>query len=96
MSAITGLNRKLVKEIDKGRLKEIYIEGGKALKRPPQARFPGIDEFSLHKGHQYAVVIMDLETGHVLYLAKGRKKQTVYDFIDFVGETGWQCRNGSL
>ena len=46
----------------------------------------GIDEFSLHKVHQYAVVIMDLGTGHVLYLAKGREKQTVYDFIDFVGD----------
>lgn len=86
VSAITGLNRKLVKEVDKNRLEEMYTIGGKALKRPPQARLLGIDEFSLHKGHQYAVVIMDLETGHVLYLAKGRKKQTVYDFIDFVGE----------
>ena len=86
VSAITGLNRKLVKEIDKRRLGEIYTEGGLRLKRPPQARILGIDEFSLHKGHQYAVVIMDLETGHVLYLAKGRKKQTVYDFIGFVGE----------
>ena len=86
VSAITGLNRKMVKEVDKERLKELYTEGGKALKRPPQARILGIDEFSLHKGHQYAVVIMDLDTGHVLYLAKGRKKQTVYDFIDFVGE----------
>ena len=88
VSAITGLNRKLVKEIDKRRLEELYTEGGLRLRRPPQARILGIDEFSLHKGHRYAVVIMDLETGHVLYLAKGRKKQTVYDFIDFVGE-GW-------
>ena len=86
VSVITGLNRKLVREIDKRRLEELYTEGGVRLKRPPQARILGIDEFSLHKGHQYAVVIMDLDTGHVLYLAKGRKKQTVYDFVGFVGD----------
>ena len=71
VSAVTGLDRKLVKEADKERIKELYTEGSVRLRRPPQARILGIDEFSLRKGHQYVVVIMDLETGHVLYLAKG-------------------------
>lgn len=71
VSAVTGLDRKLVKEADKERIKELYTEGSVRLRRPPQARILGIDEFSLRKGHQYVVVIMGLETGHVLYLAKG-------------------------
>lgn len=44
----------------------------------------GVDEFFLHKGHKCATLIMDLKSGNVLYLAYGKKKQTVYDFIDWV------------
>ena len=45
----------------------------------------GIDEFLLHKGHKYATVIIDMETGHILWLAFGRKKACVYAFIEHVG-----------
>ena len=38
----------------------------------------GIDEFSLHKGHRYATIIIDLETGYILWIAYGKKKQVVY------------------
>lgn len=31
-------------------------------------------------------MIIDLETGHVLWLAHGKKKQAVYDFCDHAGE----------
>ena len=33
----------------------------------------------------YATVIIDLDTGHVLWLAYGKTKDGVYDFIDHVG-----------
>ena len=84
----TGLNRNLVKEIDKERLKKIYTKNGegKELINPEQqAKFLGIDEFKLHDGNKYATHIIDLETGHVLWIAKGKKKQVVYDFIKHVG-----------
>ena len=29
--------------------------------------------------------IIDLETGHILWVQEGKKKQVVYDFIDHVG-----------
>ena len=82
---LTGVHRHIIKAIDKRRLEEEYKNGGTLKKPDRQARFLGIDEFSLHSGHQYATQIMDMETGHVLFLAKGKKKDVVYQFIDHVG-----------
>ena len=86
---ITGLHPHTIKDIDKERLERLYTKDGKGeeLKKPDrQALFLGIDEFKLHKGHQYATHIMDLETGHVLYVHVGKGRDVVGDFIDFVGE----------
>lgn len=83
---ITGLGKNTVKTIDLQRLKDKYtIDGQRLIKPERQARYLGIDEFSLHKGHRYAIVVIDLETGHILWLAHGKKKATVYDFIEHVG-----------
>ena len=84
---ITGLNKNTIKEIDKKRLQGIYTtdNGTKLIKPEKQARFLGIDEFKLHNGRRYATHIIDLETGHVLWIQKGKSKQVVYDFIDHVG-----------
>lgn len=87
VSEITGLGKNVVKEIDKKRLQDIYTtDNGKKLITPEkQARFLGIDEFKLHNGHRYATHIIDLESGHVLWIQNGKKKQVVYDFIEHVG-----------
>lgn len=87
VAEITGLNKNIVKDIDLVRLKDKYTVDGKTLKSPEkQARFLGIDEFKLHDGHQYATVIIDLESGHILWLAHGKKKECVFKFIEHVGE----------
>ena len=89
VSMLTGLGQNTVKDIDKERLREHYTiktKDGLMLRKPEkQARFLGIDEFLLHHGHRYATHITDLETGHVLWIQPGKKKQVVYDFIKFVG-----------
>ncbi len=87
VAEITGLDKSVVKAIEKKRLQERYtIDGGKKLIKPEkQAKFLGIDEFKLHNGRRYATHIIDLETGHVLWIQNGKKKQVVYDFIDHVG-----------
>lgn len=83
---ITGLGKNVVKDIDKKRLQEKYTIDGKALKKPEKpARFLGIDEFLLHNGRRYATHIIDLEAGHVLWIAEGKSKRVVYDFINHVG-----------
>lgn len=88
---ITGLNRNIVKEIDKERLIQKYTingEGEKLIKPEKQAKYLGIDEFKLHNGYKYATHIIDLESGNILWIAEGKKKQIVYDFINHV-EKEW-------
>ena len=85
----TGLCRQVVREVDRGRLLRLYAEegpGGPRL-RPPSARsrLIGVDEFKLHDGHRYATVVVDLETGHVLWLARGRKRSALEGFFDLAG-----------
>ena len=91
VSQLTGLTPFIVKEIDKARLSEIYLDENGKLKRPEQhARYVGVDEFLLHEGYHFATVFMDLETGHVLYLTEGKKKAGIDNFMDFVGDDWMQ------
>lgn len=89
VSQLTGLGEHTVKSIDLERLKTLYTEQvgeTTTLKKPEkQAKFLAIDEFKLHNGYKYATHIIDLETGHILWIQEGKKKQVVYDFIDHVG-----------
>jgi len=83
---ITGLGKNMVKSIDKKRLQDLYTIDGKTLTQPKHpTKFLGIDEFKLHDGYCFATHIIDLDTGHVLWIEEGKKKQVVYDFIDHVG-----------
>lgn len=88
----TGLCPQVVKEVDRARLERLYTveaAGGRRLARlARQARLLGVDEFKLHDGHRFATVVVDLETGHVLWLARGKKKTCLRSFFDHVGE-GW-------
>ena len=42
-----------------------------------------VDEFAIHKGHRYATCVMDLDTGDVIWVGKGRTKA---DFAIFFQE----------
>ena len=55
------------------------------IKPEKTTKYLGIDEFKLHDGKVFATHIIDMETGHILWIAKGKKKQVVYDFIEHVG-----------
>lgn len=85
VAEITGLGKNTVKDIDLKRLKDKYTEDGKLRKPDKTTKILGIDEFKLHDGYKYATHIIDMETGHILWISHGKKKQVVYDFIEFVG-----------
>lgn len=85
VAELTGLGKNTVKEIDLKRLKEKYTIDGKLAKPEKTTKILGIDEFKLHDGYRYATHIIDMETGHILWISHGKKKQVVYDFINFVG-----------
>ena len=87
VAEITGLDKMTVKSIHKELLLSKFTIDGKTLIKPErQARYLAIDEFKLHDGYKYATVIIDWETGHILYLAHGKKKAVVYEFMDHVGD----------
>lgn len=80
-------NRKLVKYIDKNRLKDKY----KNMKPTHYSPYIAIDEFSIQKGHRYATVVMDWQTGEILFLERGK---TIYQLLHFFDKMGrnWMSR----
>ncbi|NLE96641.1 MAG: ISL3 family transposase [Propionibacterium sp.] len=45
----------------------------------------GIDEISYKKGHKYLMVVVDHDTGRLVWAAPGRSKATVGEFFDLLG-----------
>jgi transposase len=46
----------------------------------------GIDEVSFAKGQRYLTVVVDHDSGRLLYVAEGRSKATVHGFFDLLGQ----------
>jgi transposase len=46
----------------------------------------GIDDFSYRKGHRYLTVIVDHDTGRLVWAAPGRDHKTVEKFLDLLGK----------
>jgi len=69
-----------VKAVDKQRLKESL----KGQETEP-VRVLGMDEFAIQKGHRYATVILNFETGSVLWVGRGRSRESVRPFFQQLG-----------
>jgi transposase len=41
----------------------------------------GVDEIAIHKGHSYMTIVVDLVTGSVVWVAKGRKISSFEEFL---------------
>ena len=71
-----GLNPKTVKAVDKHFLQQEYgqtnCEG---------LRIIAIDEIAVRKGHRYMTVVLDYETGRVVWMGEGRNKDTLDAFF---------------
>ncbi|MBT8806570.1 hypothetical protein BTH84_03415 [Lactobacillus delbrueckii subsp. bulgaricus] len=84
---LTGLDKMTVKSIHKSLLLSKFITDGKTLIKPErQGNYLAIDEFKLHDVHKYATAIIDWKTGYILYLAHGKNKAVVFEFMDHVGD----------
>ena len=46
----------------------------------------GIDEISYKKGHRYLTIVVDHDSGRLVWAAVGRDKKTLNGFFDLVGE----------
>ena len=44
-------------------------------------RYIGVDEIAVKKGHNYLTVVVDLETGHVVWVAEGRAASSLEEFL---------------
>jgi transposase len=72
-----GLSWHAVKEIDKRRLeREVGTPHYDGL------RLLAVDEVAVHKGHTYLTTVLDLETGRLVWVGKGRTEATLASFFD--------------
>lgn len=72
-----GLPWHTVKDIDKRRLeREVGTPCYDGL------RLLAVDEVAVHKGHTYLTTVLDLETGRIVWVGKGRTEATLASFFE--------------
>ena len=67
-----GTSWDLIKQIQKDHLQKKY-----ATLKAKELKILAIDEIASHKGHKYLTIVMDLETGAVIYVGEGRKSESL-------------------
>jgi transposase len=71
-----GLSWHTVKEIDRRRLQaEVGTPCYEGL------RLLAVDEIAVRKGHQYLTIVLDLESGRVVWIGEGRSEETLAGFF---------------
>ena len=76
-----GLNWKTVKEMDKE-----YMQAQLAAALPPEPKVIGIDEISVRKGHEYRIVVSDLEQHRPIWFGgEDRSEESMNQFYDWLG-----------
>jgi transposase len=48
----------------------------------------GMDEFAIHKGHRYATIIVEPSSRRVLWVHRGRGRESIRDFFEQLGPEG--------
>ena len=68
------------------RIMERAVERGLARREAEAITYLGIDEKAFRKGHRYVTLVNDLEGGRVLYVAEGRKQESLDGFWETITE----------
>lgn len=76
VSEFTGVGWELIKVLDKAALKVQYDKIALS-----EVEHIAIDEISIHKGHKYATVVMDLSDRKVLEVLNGKRQQDIRPFL---------------
>ena len=71
-----GMSWKTIKEIHVRALKIKFKS-----RRIKHLRYLGVDEIAVHKGHRYLTVVVDLESGQVVWVAEGRERASLEPFL---------------
>ena len=77
VAAHLGLDWKTVKQVDRAYLEERHSQTDYS-----GLRLLAVDEIALRKGHRYMTVVLDYETGRVVWLARERTSHTLKSFFD--------------
>lgn len=80
---LTGIHWDTIRRIHKGMMEDTLEKRKQELLAVNyHPRILAVDEFAIHKGHTYATCVMDLESGEVLWVGKGRSKADFAKFFD--------------
>lgn len=83
-TAITALMRVAWRTV--GSIIDRVVAEGRAARDPFEGlRRIGIDEISYKKGHRYLMVVVDHDTGRLIWAAPGHDKATLAQFFDLLG-----------
>ena len=91
---VTGIHWDTIRQIHKEMMEDtLEKRRHELLASNYHPRLLAVDEFAIHKGHTYATCVMDLESGEVLWVGKGRSKA---DFARFFDEIEPSFLNGVM
>lgn len=83
IAKIFGLNWNTIRSIQSKRLKSCLKKFDEAkLQSSYRPYYLAVDEFALHKGHNYATCVMDLANGEVIWVGKGRSMKDFAKFFE--------------
>jgi transposase len=79
--SIAGVSRRLAVSWDQiDGIMDRAVTRGLQRRQRRIVRYIGIDEKAFKKGHKYFTIVSDLESGTVLWVGRGRKKETINAF----------------
>lgn len=81
-SEICHTTPRIVKDVNKERLKKLAGD----MKPLHLSKHLAVDEFLLEHNHRYCTVVIDADTGELLYLEKGKKQEQLLHFFKWVGD----------